>query len=131
MSDTCSGACCAVFYIPHTIRDFKRRVAKGGIEDGEYIADMLIPLTVEQARERAARFGSNPRILKKKEGHHFTCRHWDEETRLCGAYDSRPRMCAEYPYGDVCELADGCCNYQIPADVIEARDARYADRETA
>lgn len=92
---------------------------------------MLIPLTVEEARARAAKFGGNPRILKRKAGHHFTCRHWDEETRLCGAYNERPAMCSEYPYGNVCELADGCCNYQVSQDVIDARDARAVERETS
>lgn len=124
MEKTCSGACCAVFYIPHTMGDLQRKAAKGELQDGAYIADMAIPLTVEEARARAAKFGGNPRILKRNAGHHFTCRHWDEKTKLCTAYDARPKMCSEYPYGEVCGLADGCCNYQVPQEIIDARLAR-------
>lgn len=120
---SCSGACCAVFYLPLTLRDFGRRVAAGVIEDGEYILDMLIPLTVEKARERAAKFGGVGHITKRKAGHHFTCRHWDEETRRCKEYAKRPRMCREYPYGDDCSLGVGC-GYVLPPKALVARVAR-------
>lgn len=78
--------------------------------DGAKIADMLIPLTPKQARERYERFsGKRPArgiFAWKSRGHHFTCRHWDEKSRLCKIYDERPQMCRGYPYGKLCE--HGC-----------------------
>jgi len=102
----CTGACCAVFYLPHTITHFRKN--KETIQDGEYIADMVIPLTPKEARERAGQFGSSAEPKWDSRGHHFTCRHWDEKTRLCKAYDARPAMCRNYPYGEPCPLGRDC-----------------------
>jgi Fe-S-cluster containining protein len=76
--------------------------------DGEKIADMLIPLTPKEARERYERFSGKTTTAYrwKNRGHHFTCRHWDEETRLCRIYEDRPQMCRDYPYGQECQ--HGC-----------------------
>lgn len=125
----CTGACCAAFYMKYTIRDFKRKA--DSIEDGAYIADMVIPLTVEQARERAEKFGGTLRVLVRDKGHHYTCRHWDEKTRLCTAYEERPRMCREFPYDEKgCTLGTGCC-FVLPPEVLAERKARLAERKAA
>lgn len=118
---TCGGACCAAFYLPWTIRELRRRA--GEIEDGHFISDMVIPLTPKEANERSARFGGKVRARWHYRGHHFTCRHWDEETRLCAAYDERPRMCADYPYGDECNLAPGCSFRISPEQLVARRNA--------
>ena len=65
---------------------------------------MLIPLGLDEVYERAERFGGNPprteggagEPLTVDDGCWFTCRHWDEGTRLCRIYDERPRMCRTY-----------------------------------
>jgi Fe-S-cluster containining protein len=104
VTDTCAGACCAVFPMK---KGFK---ATG--KEGRFIADMRIPLTRRQALRRSRRLGYSdpPRYGKKWEW--FTCRHWDEQTRLCTVYDKRPKMCRDYPYsGRQCERG---CGYSLP-----------------
>lgn len=112
MSDSCAGACCSVF--PMRAETLARlRKKPSGFTDGPYILDMLIPLTRRQALRRSRRLGypDPPRYGNHKGGRKsplllFTCRHWDEETRLCTDYANRPKMCSEYPYGNPCER--GC-----------------------
>ena len=62
------------------------------------ILGMIVPLTHEEAVERAHRLAGLPEDASLSEGvPHFACRHWDEETRLCTIYDQRPWMCRTYP----------------------------------
>lgn len=110
MTVTCAGACCAVF--PMHLEQTQFAMRKGRQKrDIEYIADMLIPLTRRQALARSRRLGyGDPPKYGKNYGL-FTCRHWDEQTRLCTAYDERPDMCRDYPYvGRSCERG---CGYKI------------------
>lgn len=117
MTDSCAGACCAVFPLDACQAD---RILKYGeasnITDAVYIADMIIPLTRDEAVARYARlgYGELPTAWKD-DGQHslWTCRHWDEETRLCGAYEARPVMCKGYPYGATCERG---CGYEHDPD---------------
>ena len=51
----CTGACCAAFYLPYTIRELRTRK----LQDGAFIADMVIRLSPKEARERSQRFGGN------------------------------------------------------------------------
>jgi len=111
-SDTggCTGTCCAAFRIPHTPASLKRAVRQGRVLDGDQLLDMLIPLTPKEARERNRQFGGdgdNPFPWSDR-GHHFTCRHWDEDTRLCTIYEERPMMCREFPYGKDCPFGCDC-----------------------
>lgn len=118
-SDTCGGGCCAVFWLP-------REIGPGTV-DGEFIADMRIELTEEQARERWAKFiGTEPRasLTGNEQRTTYTCRHWDEETRLCTVYDQRPNVCRDYPYGNPCSHG---CSYQVPVDVA----TRYGNGQWA
>ena len=101
----CPGKCCAVFYFPYEEEDFKTRALH--VKDGAYIVDMLIPLSAKESAERLERFGITGNFDPvKNEGHHFTCRHWDEDTRLCTDYENRPEMCRDYPYNHEC--SHGC-----------------------
>lgn len=87
----CTGHCCARFYVSvDALTDPDRLV-----EDGEYIADMLVPLEVpvDATKQWAC-----------------TCRHFDGAN--CRAYDSRPRMCRNYPYGGPCAYP-GCTLVQV------------------
>jgi Fe-S-cluster containining protein len=123
MSNTCAGACCAVFPMHLGQAPFRR---KGELSaENEYILDMLIPLTRRQALARSRRLGypDPPKWASHKYGL-FTCRHWDEETRLCGAYESRPAMCRDYPYGRPCERG---CSYQVERlnGVAKAEDSTW------
>jgi Fe-S-cluster containining protein len=74
---------------------------RDAVQDGPMIAEMLVEITHEEAAERIARFDARG---ETEEGRPvYRCRHWDEETRLCGAYQVRPRMCVRYPYNSPCE----------------------------
>ena len=105
----CAGTCCAAFHIRHTPTSLRRAVATGRVVDGQQILDMLIPLTPKEARERNVEHGGpGTGFPWSARGHHFTCRHWDEGTGLCGIYEDRPGMCRDYPYGKPCPLNADC-----------------------
>lgn len=83
----------------------------GTIEpEQRYILDMVIPLTRAEAVARYERLGYGELKDYGDDYYLFTCRHWDEETRLCTAYESRPSMCSRYPYGSECERGCGYSN---------------------
>jgi Fe-S-cluster containining protein len=83
------------------------------VADAEYITDMLIPLTYDEAQARYARLGYGESLPWSREDIDgddqllFTCKHWDEDARLCDDYANRPRMCRDYPYGRSCERKCG------------------------
>jgi Fe-S-cluster containining protein len=82
----CTGECCQSFCVGnYTLKRFKAEASE--IEDGEYIAAMLI---------------STP-TPKGETGHRFNCKHFDTKTNRCGAYAARPRMCKEFPSAGKCE----------------------------
>jgi Fe-S-cluster containining protein len=123
----CNGTCCAVFTYSSTHDEMKDPEHLKLIHDGEMLADMLIPLTVEQARERAEKFGSPLADIENDSpsvGSLYMCRHWNEETRLCGVYDSRPLMCAEFPYSDPCPTCDYVPEDDVIAHYVESRAQR-------
>jgi Fe-S-cluster containining protein len=74
--------------------------------DGEFIADMLIPLSPKEAKDRirdsGGKIGLKEEFAWKNRGHHFTCKHWDKDSKQCTAYERRPNMCRKYPYGTKC-----------------------------
>jgi Fe-S-cluster containining protein len=112
---TCPGHCCVAFYLPtphDRVEDMRE-----GMRDGEVISEMVIPLSVSEANERLERFGSDREYAPDAEGYVYTCRHFDDETRLCTIYEQRPEMCRDYPYGH----NGGCeyeCGYCAPLDVV-------------
>jgi Fe-S-cluster containining protein len=123
----CAGQCCAVFpwtTPPDKMRELWENTPRADWEvdglnglDCLMIADMLIPLTPEEADERCERFGINPDFprLCHEDGINqlYTCKNWDEETRLCTKYAARPDMCAAYPYEAACfhcKVEGGCKN---------------------
>jgi Fe-S-cluster containining protein len=109
---TCGGGCCAVFWLPKEVPD--------NIYDAAFIRDMRIELTAEQAQERWAKFVGDGRVLPPAEPERpwYTCRHWDEDTRLCTVYEQRPMLCRDYPYGRPCSHG---CDYQIAEPEVLAR----------
>jgi Fe-S-cluster containining protein len=120
---TCDGKCCAAFAMPGIAQ---LRADPASVADGPYILDMLVPLTHEQAVERwtALGFGEFPAAALPADAGVFTCRHWDEETGLCGAYDQRPAMCRDFPYGRPCVYG---CGYQVPDPDAAAERQAIAD----
>lgn len=113
----CTGGCCAVFWLPRDVPDT--------VADAEFIRDMRIELTPEQASERWSKFvGDEPPVGMKPNASDapvaggrsaYTCRHWDENTRLCTVYDQRPMLCRDYPYGQACSHG---CDFQVSAETV-------------
>ncbi len=92
MGDRCTGRCCRGFSLPYSPTGLASRAAAGGIEDGEQIAAMVIPL------------GESPTLP----GHwRYDCRNL-LPSGDCAVYESRPRMCSRYPYGRHCIHGDEC-----------------------
>ena len=85
---TCHGGCCARFDVAVgnkwvTLPELRARLEAGErVQDGEYIAAMLIPLEDWDPE------GDEPPK--------FTCLHWDPGTGLCTEYEARPQMCRDY-----------------------------------
>lgn len=117
MSDSCAGECCAVF--PLASADRMRAGTSTDVE-APFILDMIVPLSPDEAAARYVQLGYGP-IPELLEGRVdlYTCRHWSEETRLCGVYEQRPVMCRDYPYNHPCERGCGFCS---PPEVVEKWD---------
>ena len=121
----CSGQCCSVFTFPSSPIQLRERwEMDGGGPDDLMIADMLIPLSPIEAAERAERFGASTPECGWDAIPFYTCRHWDEDTRLCTVYDHRPMMCETYPYGRECEHCEGCTEVgrECPRRPIKGED---------
>ena len=75
------------------------------------IADMIILLRVDK-NEHGNR-GPWPHFVW-----HYTCKNFDPVTKNCTAYETRPEMCRDYPYGNPPHSkgykprAEGQCNYR-------------------
>lgn len=111
----CLGACCAALRLYESLDELRERARKHRERDIEFLVNMLIPLTAQEAEERSRRFGGVVRADPDDPSYYYACRHWDEETRLCTVWPERPRMCAAYPYGEPCTLGDGCrCRSDFP-----------------
>ena len=98
---TCPGWCCAVIHQPGTFSELA--AAAGILQDGELVLDMIQPISRDNAIRRRRQHGLRVDNLETaKDGHLYTCRHWDDRTRLCGIYERRPAMCRDYPYAESC-----------------------------
>jgi Fe-S-cluster containining protein len=123
---TCDGRCCAVFPISWDVTGASWYDPEGDpLAERLFIADMLVPLNNHEAKERWIKLGLGdlPRWMEYSPQPLYTCRHWDIETRLCQAYEQRPALCRDYPYGGTCH--HDSCNYRkdIAYLVAKAREA--------
>lgn len=123
----CDGRCCAVFYFPSSPAQIRAKGFKRYV-DGKTISRMLVPLDREAAKKRIEAFSISPpggtdEWIDRAEGSIYTCKHWDEDSRLCTIYDKRPQMCADYPYRGTCQHG---CGYTLPQAHREDYDARVA-----
>lgn len=121
---SCDGTCCTVFTYPRTPEELREKPWEHypSQADAHYIADMLIPLTTEEAQERRAIFGGSE-IADDSTTPFYTCKHWNEDTRLCNNYEDRPQMCAEYPYTKTCDS----CGFENTSDLIAIIERRQLD----
>lgn len=79
----CTGHCCKAFEVPLSLI-----LTQSNIQDGHQIRDMIIPL--EETRDGF-----------------WLCGCWYFDGKDCTIYETRPRMCRNYPYGRPCNF-DGC-----------------------
>jgi Fe-S-cluster containining protein len=115
-NSACTGRCCEKFTIPYSREHIRKNFQH---QDGEFIADMLIPLGVLKegtvvTDELKAQHGQG--VFDGVEALHndvhiYTCRHYDTENRACTVYDERPSLCSTFPnHGDCpfdCGLGEG------------------------
>ena len=90
----CPGYCCSYPVITLTKRDVKR-LAKDH------------DLTFEEARKKFTREAHGyKRVMKRKKDNIYgkICRFFDTDKRRCTSYDSRPKVCREFP-------GEGRCGY--------------------
>lgn len=105
----CAGKCCALLCLSVELAALRRLRTR----DAAFVADMLVPLDLEQAEARALEFGvmrEGGRLVPMER--HFMCRHWDEATGLCSVYAHRPEMCRRFPAGGSCGYEG--CGYRPP-----------------
>lgn len=93
----CTGHCCREFPVSTPLVELSRIAADASRDattrdEAGRIAAMLVPL----GQRRKA--GGEIQDV-------YTCRHHDASSGDCLAYDDRPRMCRDYPYGRSCEHA--------------------------
>ena len=88
----CTGECCdPVKLTGEDYWDMSRD--PGAHHNARYILNMLIP--------------PGPGPVPRHGRVEFACRHFDQETRRCGAYDRRPLMCRDFPESGVCVFCGG------------------------
>lgn len=91
-SAKCKGECCAQFTLGmNYIERANELVAFNPkrYKETAQIADMVVFIKPDPIYE-----GSG----------HYTCKFFDPETKRCGNYVNRPRMCSEYPYDGICGI---------------------------
>lgn len=102
------GACCSPVALAFTQDDIRRALpAQIDPANRAWVLNDLTPIT---RREGIRRTGMNGGITTAVVGHgrsteavltltfFYECRHYDDASRTCRAYDQRPPMCADYPW---------------------------------
>lgn len=86
----CTGHCCRSFFIPYSPAELMDRASQPGAgpEDMQ-IAQMVVPL---------------PQPVQLGVGSYYTCKHFDGTG--CKIYETRPKMCSDYPYQSDCAFKD-------------------------
>lgn len=87
----CNGKCCEKFYL-HLTPEQIQETYQYYVDTGRDIHDISIIGPMVQPLEKDS----------ESSGWWYTCKHWDQETKLCNIYISRPQMCRDYPYRDAC-----------------------------
>lgn len=90
---SCDGSCCAAFCLSGSLD----QVRNGRVVDGDIVGFMLRPVSTDEATARLHKFAGRTNQAEPTR-QYYKCIYWDEDTRLCTAYDNRPAMCKEYPY---------------------------------
>ncbi len=98
--NNCPAYCCTYANIEVKKKDLARLARHFGISVGK-------------ARKKYTKKGEKKgeRILRHREDEHFgtACRFLDPETRQCGIYEARPKICREFPGTARCGYYDFLC----------------------
>ncbi len=103
MIDRCTGACCQRFTLPFgpseawaSFRELQRRnrgekpdLSIRCYTDIDKVAPMLVYLGTFMAD---ADWTPRPKLH-----HHFTCRYFDRQNKVCTVYERRPQVCRTHP----------------------------------
>ncbi len=123
----CTGHCCRRFVLPFSLEKMREKLKTlheasslsdlqaAYIADLAQVIDMVIPLpepTFDECRDLSAP-GAEVSDPAGTAGLWFTCRNLDTDTGDCNVYETRPKMCRDYPYGAQCTFK-GCTR---PRDV--------------
>lgn len=114
MSAECNGcgACCDPVVLPYTQRQVAGMLPDEYLtaDERRFVLEDLTPITRRDGMARASYLSAGVTVMGQPGSPEsvvlawsafYTCRHYDPETRRCGNYANRPRMCREYPwYGD-------------------------------
>jgi Fe-S-cluster containining protein len=106
----CTGTCCVAFYL--------RRPSTNPV-----VLEMLLPIDRDEAEQRHRALGdlsvaadlSAGTATEEGDGQWYKCKNWDEDTRLCTIYDTRPTMCRDYPYEKGCPS----CSFESDPETVE------------
>ncbi|KKK79505.1 hypothetical protein LCGC14_2832790, partial [marine sediment metagenome] len=107
----CTGHCCREFPLPFGPEKLKEQCRRNGqrnditkapVLDGDVIADMV----VYRGFRRWSCDNIAEELQAQSEMHFYTCRHFDKESGDCAIYETRPRMCKDYPYRGTCGHSD-------------------------
>lgn len=107
----CTGHCCRRFRTESIPGLQVRRNA--GEAEAAYLLNMLVPLGPPEQATPYFLFGSQ----------WYTCRHL-QPSGDCGAYEARPSMCRDYPYGHAC-CFDGCTWGAAAAGLVDRSGRRH------
>lgn len=95
-TNECTGHCCARFTLKKgAIKKFKAYEPEGEFD-------------IRQGMLKFVGYNTEHGGLPSE--WNYSCNYWDSETRLCTAYEHRPKMCSEYPYDGIC----GVCGMKGP-----------------
>jgi Fe-S-cluster containining protein len=96
-NNRCSGDCCKRFYLPFSPDQLKTMAETGdhphNKEEIVFVADMVIPIEAAKDAKEGVDGGPPPQT-----GHYYTCRHHDAATGNCTTYETRPRVCRDFPF---------------------------------
>lgn len=129
MNGRCAGHCCKAFNLPYSPEELDAGAASDRFIDGKQIAAMVIYL---------GKFAGPPLELgaaPMNDGltlHYYGCRNL-LPSGDCGAYETRPGMCRDFPYArpcphPECELTPEAKPHVLLADVRRKLHRRACER---
>lgn len=108
MGTRCTDGCCRKFVLPFTPEELQEEARLEREERTRFGKDILIvaEMAIPLDRPEFCMDGVTP-VDDAMARRFYTCKNFNTETNDCGIYETRPRMCRDYPYGDSCRV-QGC-----------------------